>query len=153
VDWTRNSVTYQTLFTLLRYGFFFSSEGCRYLSVASERCYGYGLNKCGRCTLSCHVTPPLLSPVLIPHHSAVTTHSHTTHTPATSVGRQEADSDIDTHRVMVDTNTRILITDSNLNDFQLKINSINERFMVNSLSLNLKKKTFYCIKFSECTSI
>ena len=37
-----------------------------------------------------HVTPPLLSPVLIPHRSAVTAHPHTIHAPATSAGLQMA---------------------------------------------------------------
>ena len=50
---------------------------------------------------------------------------------------------------MVNIDTSIWITDPNLNDFQIKMNSvfntISEWFMVNSLSLNLNK-TFYGIK-------
>jgi hypothetical protein len=38
------------------------------------------------CTVPKHVTPPLLSPVLIPHHSVVTAHPHTNYAPAISIG-------------------------------------------------------------------
>ena len=83
-----------------------------------------------------HVAPPLLSAVLIPHHSAVTSLPHTKH----ANGLQ---SDIDTDRVMLNIDTSTLITNPNLNDFQIKMNSvfntISEWFMVNSLSLNLNK--------------
>ena len=95
----------------------------------------------GRCVVPCHVTPPLLSPGLIPHHFVVTAHTHTTHEPATSAGRQMA-----YNRVMVNTDTSILITNPNLNNFHIQMNSVfnttSEWFMVNSLSLNLNK-TFY----------
>jgi hypothetical protein len=93
-----------------------------------------------------HVAPPLLSAVLIPHHSAVTSHPHTNH-------ENDLQSDIDTDRVMVDIDTSNLITNPNLNDFQIKMNSvfntISEWFMVNLLSLNLNMVQ----KFFEYTSI
>jgi hypothetical protein len=58
-------------------------------------------------------------------------------------------SDIDTDRVMVKTDTGILIRNPKLNDFQTKrnpvFNTISEWFMVNSISLNLNK-TFYGMK-------
>jgi hypothetical protein len=57
-----------------------------------------------------HVAPPLLSAVLIPHHSAVTSLPHTNH-------ENDLQSDIDTDRVMVNIDTSILITNPNLNDF------------------------------------
>ena len=55
---------------------------------------------------------------------------------------------MDTDRVMVNIDTGILITNPNLNDFQIKMNSvfntISQWFMVNSPSLTLNK-TFYGI--------
>ena len=95
-----------------------------------------------------HVTPPARL-VLIPHHPAVTAHPHTNHALATSVGCQMAYKVIiDTDRVMVNIDTSTLLTNPNLNDFQIKMNSvfdtISEWFMVNSLSLNLNK-IFYGI--------
>jgi hypothetical protein len=56
---------------------------------------------------------------------------------------------MDTDGLMVNIDTSIWITDPNLNDFHIKMNSvfntISEWFTVNSLSLNLNK-TFYGIK-------
>jgi hypothetical protein len=80
------------------------------------------------------------------------TASVSTHKPRTrdfSWAPDGLQSDIDTDRVMVNIDTNILNTNPNLNDFQIKMNSvfktISEWFMVNSLSLNFNK-TFYGIK-------
>ena len=75
--------------------------------------------------------------------------THKTRTRDFSWAPDGLQSDIDTDLVVVNIDTGILITNPNLNDFQIKMNSvfntISEWFMVNSLSLNLNR-TFYGIK-------
>jgi hypothetical protein len=77
------------------------------------------------------------------------TSTHKPHTHDFSWVPHGLQIDIDRDWVMVNIDTSILITNPNLNDFQIKMNSvfntISEWFMVNSLSLNLNK-TFYGIK-------
>jgi hypothetical protein len=110
------------------------SDRCRYLPVTSKRCYCYVLNKCGRCAVTRNITAPV-----------------STHKPRTCnfTWAPFLQSNIDTHRVMVNTDTSILITSTNLNNFRIKMNSvfntISEWFMVNSLFLYLNK-TFHGIK-------
>jgi hypothetical protein len=86
-----------------------------------------------------------------------------THKPRTSYFSWAPDclkSNIDTNRVIVNIDTSIFITNPNLNDFQIEVNSvfntISEWFMVNSLSLTLSKifhgKNFYRMeKYITCT--
>jgi hypothetical protein len=74
---------------------------------------------------------------------------HRPHTREFSWAPDGLRSDVVTDRVMVNIDTSVLITNSNLNDFQIKtysvFNTISEWFILNSLSLNLNK-TFHGIK-------
>jgi hypothetical protein len=112
------------------------SEGCRYLTVASKMLQFRPDQVCTVHRVVTRNTTALLS----------------TQKPRTrdfSWAPDGLQNDIDTDRVMVKTDTSILIRYPKLNDFQIKRNSvfntISEWFMVNSLSLNLNK-TFYGIK-------
>jgi hypothetical protein len=97
------------------------------------------------------ITHNITATVSCSHSSSFCCNRTSTHNPRTRDfwAPDGLQSDIDTDRVMVSTDTGILIRNSNLNDFQIKMNSvfntISEWFMVNSLSLNLNK-TFYGIK-------
>jgi hypothetical protein len=105
------------------------------------------------------ITRNITTPVSCSHSSSFCCNRTSTHNPHAHDFSWVPDglqSDIDTDQVMVNIDTSILITNSNLNDFEIKMNSvfdtIREWFVVNSLSLNLKKH-FMVKAFLECRSI
>jgi hypothetical protein len=104
------------------------------------------------CNMSRHSITHITTPVSCSHSSSFHCNHTSTHNPHTHDFRWVPDglqSDVNTNQVMVNIDTSVLITNSNLNDFHIKINSdfntVSEWFMVNSLSLNLTK-IFYGIK-------
>jgi hypothetical protein len=114
------------------------------------RCYSYGLNKC--LTERRAETRNTTAPVSCSNSTSFCCNRTSTHKPRTgnfSWTPDSLQSDIDTDRAMVSINTRILITNTNFNDFQIRMNSvfntISEWFVANPLSPKLNT-TIYGIK-------